>query len=172
MEVSATLGRNLLAARKSLGITQAELADASGHTRATVVLIEQGETAAIRLSTIVDIASVLGVSPFLLFLSEDDFDVILRIVDGKYDLPEVPKEKLAMLALLGANIRRGVVGVTLKVIKDIINDLKPKYPGLGVGAAIGTMCRPVDGIKLGLALGSGVGELFERKWGSHLSQDS
>ncbi|HEX5566724.1 MAG TPA: helix-turn-helix transcriptional regulator [Streptomyces sp.] len=64
----AALGQRLLAARRRRGVTQQELADAVGLTRASVANIEAGNQR-IQVHTLIAAAQALGLDPAVL-LSE------------------------------------------------------------------------------------------------------
>jgi putative transcriptional regulator len=63
--------------RARTGMTQANLADAVGVRRETIVFLEKG-TYNPSLKLAHDVARVLGTSIDTLFIFEDDFDVVLE----------------------------------------------------------------------------------------------
>jgi putative transcriptional regulator len=63
--------------RARKGMTQANLADAVGVRRETIVFLEKG-TYNPSLKLAHDVARVLGTSLDALFIFEDDFDVVLE----------------------------------------------------------------------------------------------
>ena len=63
--------------RARAGMTQADLADAVGVRRETIVFLEKG-TYNPSLKLAHDVARVLGTRIATLFIFEDDFDVVLE----------------------------------------------------------------------------------------------
>jgi putative transcriptional regulator len=63
--------------RARTGMTQADLADAVGVRRETIVFLEKG-TYNPSLKLAHDVASVLGTRIDILFIFEDDIDVVLE----------------------------------------------------------------------------------------------
>lgn len=75
LELQLTLGESLALARKAEGLTQGELAEESGLSRATIANIESGG-ADPKVSTIAELAKALDMSPAWLLMSEEDMKVI------------------------------------------------------------------------------------------------
>lgn len=71
------VARNLLLARSALRLTQDQVSEASGISRATIAQIE-GAIADCRLSTINEIARALRICPLILLLRESDTANLLK----------------------------------------------------------------------------------------------
>lgn len=76
----AILGRNVHVARKARKLTQAAF---TGVQRNAVAQLEDGKVD-VRLSTLVALAEMLGVPPFVLLLGEDEFRELASLV-GEHD---------------------------------------------------------------------------------------
>lgn len=82
LELQLTLGESLALARKAEGLTQGELAEEAGLSRATVANIESGG-ADPKVSTISELAKALEMSPAWLLMSEEDMEVIGEIATSE-----------------------------------------------------------------------------------------
>lgn len=147
-----TLARNLSAARGALGLSQDQLAAAGGVSRATINQLEGAEGDP-RLSTLVGLASALGVSPVFLLLGRDELDAIAK-APGSKEAKEVqahltPEELDTMRRLLRSGVAKNrtkavAMGSTAAVTAGIT-------AGALAAAAIGTALLPGIGTAFGAA---------------------
>jgi transcriptional regulator with XRE-family HTH domain len=126
-------------------MTQEELADAARLSRATIAQIEGGDGDP-RLSTLIDIATALEISPILLLMDERDLGVLVKMVqEGPDNLrkngPSVSDveqmRRLLETGLMKNRIRAAKIGVAAG---DAVG---------AVGAAIGSGLFPGLGTVLG-----------------------
>jgi len=74
----STLAKNIMLARRAKYLSQGELAEKAGYSRALLAQIETGK-ADPSLSTIVSLADALNISPFLLLLGDNDFGLLVEM---------------------------------------------------------------------------------------------
>lgn len=99
---TGTLARNLLVARTVADLSQQQLAEAAGVSRATIAQIEAGATDP-RLSTIVLLAAALQVPTTLLLFGAGEFDAMIRLAGPATYQPALPPHRSALLAHLAAS---------------------------------------------------------------------
>lgn len=148
----SVLGKNLVVARTAAGLTQQELADAANVSRATIAQLEAGYSDP-RLSTVVSLASAMGISPFLLLWGREEVQALTQLPawleSHPIHLPPAEVEHMRQLlrtGMLKDRARAARVGASLAAAVG---------HGSGsdrVGAAVFSAFLPGDGTKLGIAL--------------------
>lgn len=152
---ASTLGANLALAREAAGLTQEDLSERAGTSRATIAQIESGEGDP-RLSTLEAIADALSVGTFVLLLGKQDIGKFVALAQMRKELiSAVPKpEDIALLdefaaSHLAADRRRAA-----RMSSDIASERGFDGVGAAVGAAIGTTLMPGFGTIVGAFLGA------------------
>lgn len=149
------VARNLVLARQALGVTQEELAASSGVSRATIAQIETG-SADFRLSSLLDIAQALGISPALLFVRAGDIDSLGRFVrQAAVDqvlekLPPAEVDRMEHLRQTG--LQRDLFRVVHSAA-EAVQTAGFGSAGAAVGAGIGSAEAPGLGTAIGTLLG-------------------
>jgi len=150
---ASVLAKNLVVARVVAGMTQQDLAQRAGVSRATIAQIETG-CGDPRLSTVTDLAKALEISPVLLLLGSLEVQALSAIHEGAIPSPvEIGPEKLERMrdfvqsgmlkdrlraAKLGAAVVRGISGAPSSAV---------------VTAAVCSPIIPGEGTRLGATLG-------------------
>jgi transcriptional regulator with XRE-family HTH domain len=149
------LGANLALAREAAGITQSELAESAGTSRATIAQIESGAGDP-RLSTLGAIADALSVGTFVFLLGKQDIAKLMALTQKEKELTSaVPNDEdvgfLEELASshLAADRRRAA-----RMASKIASERGFDGIGAAVGAAIGTTLGPGLGTIVGAFLGA------------------
>ena len=155
LPADVALGRNLVIARLIAGITQQELASASGVSRATIAQIETGESDP-RLSTLVILAEALGVSPLVLLAGPKEIEALASLPGDLQENPvQVPPATLARMESLsqsglgadrnraahfGATVARAVGehGRSPTITAAVFSAYAPG-PGTEVGTSLGRL---------------------------------
>jgi DNA-binding XRE family transcriptional regulator len=149
-ELRAALSQNLLIARQVRQLTQDELATASGVSRTTIVQLEDGKGDP-RLTTVVNLASALGVAPILLLMGKEEMLAIYNITQNPPSPAAAAEAQLrTMSQLLQAGLRRPSKSREGSADQPI---------GQAIGAAVGSMLLP----GMGTSIGSMLGAMLERK---------
>lgn len=145
----AILAKNLMVARVIAGITQHALASAADISRATIAQLETGYSDP-RLSTIVDLANALGISPIVLLLGNAEARALVALPSQvQRDSLLVPSDKLEQMrryvltGMLKDRVRAARVGA----------DLSGETGGAAVVAAVMSAIIPGAGTEIGTALG-------------------
>jgi transcriptional regulator with XRE-family HTH domain len=152
---ASTLGANLALAREAAGLTQGDVAERAGTSRATIAQIESGEGDP-RLSTLGAIADALGVGPFVLLLGKHDIEKLVALAQKpkEFTLTLPDTEEIALLdelagSHLAADRRRAA-----RMSSGIASERGFGGVGAAVGAAIGTTLMPGLGTIVGAFLGA------------------
>jgi transcriptional regulator with XRE-family HTH domain len=155
----AVLAKNLVVARSVAGVTQQELADNAGISRATIAQLETGSSDP-RLSTIAVLAKALGVPPILLLMGKPEaialaafFQTTTHGVD--LDAGDVARmRRLVDTGMLKDRLRAAMVGATaarsqgdeklaVSVVAAIFSAIYPG-PGTVAGTILGRLLAEND----------------------------
>jgi len=152
---ASTLGGNLALAREAAGLTQSDLAEKAGTSRATIAQIESGSGDP-RLSTLGALADALSVGPFVLLLGKEDIGKLVALAQKQKELAAVVpnEEDVALLDELAASHLAADRRRAARMSSDIASDRGFDGVGAAVGAAIGTTLMPGLGTIVGAFLGA------------------
>lgn len=148
-----------------MALSQDQLAELSGVSRATIVQIESGSSDP-RLSTIAAIAGALGISPLLLLLGNDELRAIANVENSSEAVrtrEHLSKETLDdMRRLLKSGLQKNrskaiAMGIAAAATQGSVIGL---IRGLVPGAAIGSSLLPGLGTVIGAALGVALYKTF------------
>lgn len=148
----SVLAKNLAAAREAAGITQQQLADAAGISRATIAQLETGISDP-RLSTVVDLAGALRISPLLLLIAETEVRSLAGLIDeaiGK-SVPIRPYDLEQLKRLVGSGLlkdRLRAVRLGAAIAREAGRDAET-----AIVAGILSAIAPGEGTVLGVAIG-------------------
>ena len=149
------LARNLSAARTATGLSQDQLAEAAGISRATVIQLEAGQGDP-RLSTLTALATALDVAPVFFLFGRDELNAIATLHksdDAKRVQAHLSKvEQDVMRRLLRSELPKN----RTRAVKMGAEAAEAAGMAAGVvaSAAIGTAVLPVIGTAIGAALGA------------------
>lgn len=148
------IAANLVQAREAAGLTQGQLSDISGASRATIAQIETGEGDP-RLSTIESIAIALGIPPFMLLLRDTDAGRLVEMVDNRKELTRLtpPAALVERLEALRVSRLPKENRQASRLAADLARDKGLVSLGAQVGAAIGTSLAPGVGTAICAFLG-------------------
>jgi transcriptional regulator with XRE-family HTH domain len=148
----SVLAKNLVVARVVAGVTQQALADAAGVSRATVAQLETGYSDP-RLSTIVELATALGIPPILLLLGKPEALALSAFFekpssDLSVNAGDVARmRRLVETGMLKDRLRAALVGASAA------RDSGEEGSIAAVSAAIFSAIHPGPGTVAGMLLG-------------------
>ena len=151
------LAKNLVVARLAAGLTQQELAAAADISRATIAQIETGCSDP-RLSTIVDLATAIGISPLLLLTGTPEVLALTALngADASIQVSPPDRARMAHLAntgMLKDRVRAARIGAAIareagkkphSVVAAAIFSAVHPGPGTAVGALLGELSHDID----------------------------
>ncbi|MHB1236853.1 MAG: helix-turn-helix domain-containing protein [Gallionella sp.] len=152
-----TIARNLSAARVGMALSQDQLAELAGVSRATIVQLEGGEGDP-RLSTLVGIAGALSISPLFLLLGKSELKAIANVANSRE----------------AARIQEHLSEESLEDMERLLRSGLPKNRnkavalGTGAATAAGFAAGAVAGSAIGSALLPGIGTIIGGVLGSWL----
>ncbi|MCL4850986.1 MAG: helix-turn-helix domain-containing protein [Bryobacteraceae bacterium] len=167
IEFKETLARNLTAARTALELSQDDLSAIAGVSRATIIQIENA-TGDPRLSTLVNIATALHVTPMFLLLGKADIQSIASLASdttAQQISDQLSDEDISKVTrLLQSGIARNRSNA-VRLVTAAAATAGAGATGGAVGAAIGGLLAPGIGLAAGAALGWLISSVFAEKRG-------
>jgi transcriptional regulator with XRE-family HTH domain len=156
--ISANLARNLAAARvarEGEPLSQQELADAAGVSRAAIVQME-GASGNPSLKTLIAISEALGVPPFLLLLGPMELSAIAEASGSDTAKKIMRALTTEQQEVMSRQLSSGVARLRVEAITEGKNAafVAGLAAGAVAGAGIGTAIMPGLGTAIGAALGS------------------
>ena len=150
--VQHRLARHVAVARVALKLSQAELADKAGVSRATIVQVEAAAVD-LQLSTLDKIAKALGMSPMFLLLGRDELLALTDTQVGRSAKLVQARLTDMQLESMRRMLHSGVPRKSAEAVETGSQAARAAGLGAGVaGAAIGTLLLPGIGTALGAAL--------------------
>jgi transcriptional regulator with XRE-family HTH domain len=149
-------------------LSQDQLAELSGVSRATIVQLESGSGDP-RLSTLAAIAGALGISPMLLLLGSDELLAIANVAESaeaekmREHLSKETLEDMQRLLRSGLQKNRSkaiAMGIAAAITNGPLTGL---IRGLVPGIAIGSSLLPGVGTIIGAALGAALYKSLTKK---------
>lgn len=158
--INARLAQNVFAARSANEMTQADLADRSRCSRATIAELEAGQGNP-TISTLSNIALALNTSVLLLLIGEEELQVLSMVAAGIDDVEGFSSDQLPQLGAALAEMERLKSSPLPNARRKLalsaaraVSQASKKATAAMVGAAIGSFVLPGFGTALGAALGA------------------
>jgi transcriptional regulator with XRE-family HTH domain len=148
----SVLAKNLVTARVAAGVTQHELAEASGISRATIAQIETGYSDP-RLSTIVELAKALELPAIFLLIGLPEVRALAQVLNrAERDRPSIdPRDVARMRQYIGTGMLKDRVRAAL--IGATAAESFSESEQARVSAAIFSALLPGTGTEIGALLG-------------------